>query len=378
MILYIAVTAAVILLSYFVCEKQPLTTYGTTRRQALSRACLITVFMILFLLSALRMEVGNDYKNYAITCHEIWVNGYVVTEIGFNLLVKLIYTLVGCENYIFVFAVFAFVTIWIFLKSFYRDSAHFCWSMVLFMMLGLYFRTFNTVRYYFVLAVALYSLHYVIHKQYLKFIIIICVSALFHKSVLFVIPLYLVAAYVSKKWHYLLLSALGVACMAGKNLIMKIALILYPSYENTSYLNENGGLISNLVSNASAIGRCVLVLLLCLVFYKTAIESNRANRIYFNLNNFALLLYVCGYYIPLLSRFTYYMTIPHLLLVPGVIASVKEPKKRKMVIGITIIACVIYFLMFLRTGADAGVRVLPYKTWIMEGLQEYLYANEVL
>jgi hypothetical protein len=72
------------------------------------------------------------------------------------------------------------------------------------------------------------------------------------------------------------------------------------------------------------------------------------------------------------------MTIPHLLLVPGVIASVKEPKKRKMVIGIIIIACVIYFLIFLRTGADAGVRVLPYKTWIMEGLQEYLYANEVL
>ena len=375
MILYTVVTAAVLLLSYFVCERQPLTTYGTTRRQALSRACLIAVFMILFLLSALRMEVGNDYKNYAITCHEIWVNGYVVTEIGFNLLVKFIYTLVGCENYIFVFAVFAFVTVWIFLKTFYKDSDNFFLSMVLFMMLGLYFRTFNTVRYYFVLAVALYSLRYVIKKQYVKFILIICVSALFHKSVLFVIPVYLVAAYVSKKWHYILLAAAGAFCIIGKDLIMKIALILYPSYENTSYLNENGGLLSNLISNASAIGRCMLVLLLCLVFYKTAIENNRANRIYFNLNNFALLLYVCGYFLPLLSRFTYYMTIPHLLLVPGVITSIKDGKKKKIVFWITLAVSVIYFLLFLRT---AGVRVLPYKTWIMEGLQEYLYANEVL
>ena len=250
--------------------------------------------------------------------------------------------------------------------------------MVLCMMLGLYFRTFNTVRYYFVLAVALYSLRYVIKKQYVKFILIICVLALFHKSVLFVIPVYLVAAYVSKKWHYILLAVAGAFCIIGKDLIMKIALILYPSYENTSYLNENGGLISNLIENASAIGRCMLVLLLCLVFYKTAIENNRANRIYFNLNNFALLLYVCGYFLPLLSRFTYYMTIPHLLLVPGVIATIEDPKKKKIVLWITLAVSAIYFLLFLRTAADAGVRVLPYKTWIMEGLQEYLYANEVL
>ena len=63
MILYTVITAAVIYLSYYVCKKQSLTAYGTTRRQALSRACLVAVFMILFLLSALRMEVGNDYKN---------------------------------------------------------------------------------------------------------------------------------------------------------------------------------------------------------------------------------------------------------------------------------------------------------------------------
>ena len=378
MILYTVVTAAVLLLSYFVCERQRLTTYGMTRRQALSGACLIAVFTILFLLSALRMEVGNDYKNYAITCHEIWVDGYVVTEIGFNLLVKFIYTLAGCENYILVFAVFAFMTTWLFLKIFYKDSDNFFLSMVLFMMLGLYFRTFNTVRYYFVLAVALYSLRYVIKKQYIRFILLICIAALFHKSVLFVIPVYLAAAYVSKRWHYILLAAAGAACIVGKDWIMKIALILYPSYEDTPFLNENGGLISNLLSNASAIGRCMLVLILCIVFYKTAIEMSRANRIYFNLNNFALLLYVCGYFLPLLSRFTYYMTIPHLLLVPGIIVTIENPKKKKLVIGITIAVCAVYFLLFLRTAADAGVRVLPYKTWIMEGIQEYLYANEVL
>lgn len=378
MLLYTAVTMLTIFLAYFVYRTPLTTAYGTTRRQALSRACLIAVFMILFLLSALRMEVGNDYKNYAITCHEVWVDGHVVTEAGFNYLVKLVYTLAGHENYIIVFAIFAFATLFLFLKAMYDESADFALSVFLFMTLGIYFRTFNTMRYYFVLAVSLYSLRYVVRKQYLQFVIMICVAALFHKSVLFVIPVYLIASYVSKKWHYIVLGIGGAAVFLAKDIIMDIALKLYPSYENTSYIEGNGGIVTNLLNNAPTIGQCVLVLLLCLVFFKTAVAEERANRIYCNLNIFALILYVFGYYLPLLSRFTYYMIIPHLLLVPGVISHIKDVKKKKLVVGIVAVLGVIYFILFLRTAHSEGVRVLPYRTWIMEGMKEYLYANEVL
>ena len=378
MLLYTAVTVLTIYLAYFVCRTPLTTAYGTTRRQALSGACLIAVFTILFLLSALRMEVGNDYKNYAITCHEVWVDGHVVTEIGFNYLVKLVYTLAGYENYIIVFAIFSFATVFLFVKTMYQESDSFALSIFLFMTLGIYFRTFNTMRYYLVLAVSLYALRYVVRKQYCRFIIIICVAALFHKSVLFVIPVYLTAAFVSKRWHYVVLGVCAAAALLAKNIIMKIALILYPSYENTSYIEGNGGFISNIILNAPTIGQCILVLLLCIVFYKAALADDRANRIYHNLNIFALLLYVCGYYLPLLSRFTYYMIIPHLLLVPGVIFRIKDEKKRRLVTGITAVLGLIYFVLFLRTASSEGVRVLPYQTWIMEGMREYLYANEVL
>ena len=378
MLLYTAVTVLTLLLAYFVYRKPVTIAYGITRRQALSGACLIAVFTILFLLSALRMEVGNDYKNYAITCHEIWVDGIVVTEPGFNYLVKLIYTLAGSENYIIIFAVFAFVTLFLFLRTMYRESESFFISMFLFMTLGIYFRTFNTVRYYFVLAVALYSLRFVARKEYVRFIALICIASLFHKSLLIVIPIYLIANYVSKKWHYIVLGAGGVVFFLAKDIVMYIALKLYPSYEDTSYIAGNGGMLQNLIGNASVIGRCGLVLVLCLVFYKTAIQDNKANRLYFNLNIFALILYVFGYYLPLLSRFTYYLIIPHILLVPGVISRIENEKTKKRVLFIVALLGIIYFVLFLRTASSDGIRVLPYQTWIMEGLQEYLYANEVL
>lgn len=374
MILYTVVTAVVVLLSWFVCKRQTITTYGMTRRQALSRVCLIAVFTILFLLSALRGEVGNDYKNYAVTFHEVWVNGYVVTEPGFNLLVKLIYTLVGCENYIVVFAVFSFATTALFIKVFYEDSESFFLSLFLFMTLGLYFRTFNTVRYYFVLAVALVAIRYVVQKRYLAFCVLIIAGASIHKSVLVVIPLYLIAFYLKKKWQYALVLIGSLVVFLGKDLVMWLALKLYPSYQNTGYINGEGGILDNLPN----VGRCVLVLILCLCFYKTAIRDNDRNRLCFNLNIMAILLYVCGYYIPLLSRFSYYLMVPHILLVPGVIEKIEDPKKKKWILWVTMGIGMLYFLYFLKTASGDGIRVLPYKTWLIDGMKEYLYANEVL
>ena len=168
------------------------------------RGCLFTLFLIMAGTASLRIDVGNDYGNYVTTFHEIYVGGYVVTEPGFNLLVKLVFRLAGGENYLLVFGLFAVVTAVLFLKAMYDQSVDFTISFALFMLLGLYFRTFNTVRYYFVLAVTLYSLRYVLKKEYGKFILLILFAAFFHKSVLVVIPLYLIAALPWKKWQVVL------------------------------------------------------------------------------------------------------------------------------------------------------------------------------
>ena len=117
-----------------------------TRRQGVNALSLLAIFTILFLLSALRMEVGNDYETYVDTFHEIYVGGYVVTEPLFNAVVKLICELSGGENYLLIFAVFAFVTIWIFLKVMYEQTEDFPMAFFLFMTLGIYFRTFNNSK----------------------------------------------------------------------------------------------------------------------------------------------------------------------------------------------------------------------------------------
>ena len=343
-----------------------------SRGQGLGYLCLGVIFTVLFLLSALRLEVGNDYGTYVDTIHEIYVGGYVVTEPLFNGVVKALCILSGGENYLLVFGVFAFVTIWLFLEILYHQSDNFFLAFFLFMTLGIYFRTFNTVRYYFVLALALYSLRYVLQKEYGKFILMIGFGALFHKSVLVVVPLYLIAALPWKKWHVAVMTGLGVVLVAAQDLVIWFALILYPSYRNTIYLETESGFAGNIMT----LVRCIAVCLLALVCGKKTIRDNPKGRLYFQMNLLAIGLYTFASFLPLVGRLGYYLITSHVLLIPLLLKNTEDAKKRRLLTAIVIGAGVLYFLYFLMTADREGVRVLPYKSWLFYE-KEFLNAGEI-
>ena len=78
---------------------------------------------------------------------------------------------------------------------------------ILFMAFGYYFQSFNTVRYYLALAIALYAIPYVLKKEWGKFVFLILLGATFHKSLLVVLVLYVLASVDWKKWQLLLVAA---------------------------------------------------------------------------------------------------------------------------------------------------------------------------
>lgn len=337
-----------------------------TRKSFWNRLCLMGIFLILFLCSALRFDIGNDYRQYTQTAHEAFVGGYVVTEPGFNWLVRIIYTLAGGEYYEFVFAVFAFVTLVFFLKAFYEQSVDFSFSFFLFMTLGLYFQTYNTVRYYLALAIALYAMRYVLNKDYLKFIFWILLASFFHKSVLITIPVYWAASYAWKKWMIVSGVLFSVGCFLGKGIILKIALWFYPSYENTIYLEGGTSPIS--------IVRGLLVLGLYLWYQKqcAAESEDRELRLYAQLNLLSVVVCVFFSFLPVITRIAYYFSVTQLLMLPKIVYGIKEEKLRRNIKWIIIIACVIYFAVFLAGANKPGVGLLPYRSWLFE-TERYLY-----
>ena len=148
---------------------------------------------------------------------------------------------------------------------------------------------------------------------------------------------------------------------------MEILLKLYPSYQNTVYLEQGTGLEGSLMG----IVRCAAVLLLGLFGWK-AVRESKANLFYFKLNLLGLALYTCASFVPLVSRLGYYLITPHLLLVPGILYGMKKtekkpekkPGRRVVLYGAVILFSTLYFGIFLLTAHQVGVRVLPYHTWV--------------
>lgn len=407
MILYITVAVVTALLASLVDNHPTRQSHTLTRQKLANRVCLTAIFLILFALSACRLNVGNDYAKYVEFMHLVNCDAYVPTEIGFNFLVRLIYGLSGYENFLLVFAFYSFATVLFFLLAMYGQSDEFGLTFFLFMTLGYYFQTFSTVRYYLALAIALYAMKFVLRKQWGRFVVLVALGATFHKSLLVVIPLYFLASLPWKKWQLAIAAAFCTTFLFLQDFYLKLVVFLYPTYEDTEYLEGGTSYISIL--------RCVAVLGFAGTVYlmrqengnendtsiiKSAVtikngrkihgaeagindgktvmnieeevEWNRRFWFYTYLNLGALVLYVFCSFLPIISRIGYYLMVSQILFLPMLLRAVPDKKWRQLFRAGLLLAAVLYFAMYLKKGANDGVLILPYKTFFFHEMVDIL------
>ena len=368
MIMYIFLTAVCVALAFFVngayrrelniVAGKQVNTALPTRQETINRAMLAGIFLVLFLLSALRVGIGNDYWTYRYEFLDINRGDTKISfEIGFQLFVRVMQFIVGLDNYVPIFAVIAFFTCLFFLKGIYDTSDWFVISFFLYMANGFYFMSFSNVRYYFVLALVIYSMKYLFKRRFIPFCLIIIFAAFFHMTALLVIPAYFVAYFLkwSKKTIWLIPTA-AAALIFGKIPIRWVLFKFYPYYEGDAILDVTNISVVN-------IAKCAAILVFGLVFYKRAIKGNAKAETFFNLNLFALLLYSCATYIPELSRVCYYLIISQVFLIPIVLKSIENKRLKIFLTSGVIAAYIAYFMVFLRQGYDPVIQILPYFSW---------------
>ena len=420
--LYLVIAAATVLAAMAVNRTEGLP--AGTRGVMLRRSCLLLILVILAVPAILRQETGNDYLRYVEFFHLASIDAYVPTEEGFNFLVKVIYTLCGYENYLLVFAVYAVLTIGLMLLAIRQQAEDFAFSFFLFMMFGYYFQSFNTMRYYFALSIALVAMTCLLRRRYIGFLLLVILAALFHKSALVVLVLYPLALHRWKTWQRIAVCGLGAAAMVFHDKVLQLLVALYPSWEGT------GDLAAGTSVSWVNIAKCAAVLILALLVLrpagkepakmrvttgksakrwligvvpgKTTAEmckgstegtgrgsdsaeehgNYRAIRLYVNGSFLALLLYVFGWFVPEMSRICYYMTFTQIFLIPMLLHRIPEDERlgilrgqrtfvvRRLLTGIVILAAVLYFALFLKTAYRDTIKILPYKSFLFHELNQ--------
>lgn len=369
-LVYVCLTVLVLAIAMQIDNRELNTlpsTAGITRQERFNRISMIGIYVLLTGVSACRIAVGNDYWGYRNSFRIIAQDRHVSFELGMQWIVKAFYALFGYDNYLPVFAFFSVLTVLFFMLALRHLGKYYAFSLFLLMTGGFYFNSLNSIRYYLALAIALWSIRFVLRRDYLRFLLLIVFGMFFHKSVLLVVPVYLITWGLSnlryRKWMLpvggavftVFVLSLIFAQDAYRWLIFKF----YPYYEGSVFDNGDISYVNIL--------RCAAVLVLSMLCFRQFLPREAARlRFYGLLNLFGLVVYLCGSFIPTTSRIGYYFIIPQIFLIPELTEGMK-PGRMKTLVRVAVIAgFTLYFAFLLLQMYDEGVKLLPYRNWIFQ------------
>ncbi|MCR5801232.1 MAG: EpsG family protein [Lachnospiraceae bacterium] len=365
-LVYLILTALVLCFAVYVKAENYACENRGTLSYARSRVAEFAIWFLLAGVSACRIAVGNDYWPYRFNFRLIMQNRHVSSEIGFNSIVRAIQGLFGYDKYLPVFGFFSLITVFFFVSAMHHLAENYIFSLFLLMTGGYYFNSLNSVRYYLALAIALWAIHFIFREDYISFFLWILIGANFHKSILLVIPVYIAVYFLSKldlkAWMaagYVLITA---AAMILKDPLRTMFFKIYPFYEASEF--DNGDVsVTNIL-------KCIAVIVLFLISYRFGSSEDpkkeRRYRFFLHLNAIALIVFVCGGFIPESDRIGYYMSATNVFLIPGLIGRIKEDRVKRFMTFCVVSAFLLYFAFLLHGMYDINIRLLPYRNWIFQ------------
>ena len=151
--------------------------------------------LVLILVAGLRYYVGTDFGAYYINSSsylltDLWDRIVALNEPGIVLL-----SLIGNafirndQTLIFVCSLF---TIILFVFTIFKRSPTFTVSMLLFLFLGVWHGSFNGIRQYLAAAIIFAGFNYIIERKFFRYLLIILLAFLFHKTALVMIVPYFI------------------------------------------------------------------------------------------------------------------------------------------------------------------------------------------
>lgn len=315
-------------------------------------------FLPMFLLSALRYDVGTDYMyTYTPTFIEMLTDssaGY--REIGINFIIRFIQLFTTEPQWFFVVTSFIY-NFFVFL-SIYRYSPNRAFSILLCLFSCIYFISLNNVRQSCAAAILLFAFSTITEKKPIPFLALVLLASLFHLSSIIFIIVYPLCNLRFYRQHYLIYSIIFFAFIfVGSNLFISIIRLTKYSYFLDSYLTTGRITYTYILHNLVIMAVTYLIL-------KDGYRTNRNDFCYLVIQTISTLVPFFSFVIPsseLISRLDLYFLTYQVLLIPYLISRLQSREKRILVgssLGIYMFLYMYYTIVIRNNHA-----VLPYQ-WI--------------
>ena len=327
-----------------------------------NRAFLLLSFLVPFLLSSFRWEVGTDYKTYislyeainSISTSAQWVQQLLEVEplyVLMNLLVKAIF---GSPLPIF------FISALLLLGFIYRTMEDYhgkisvMLSVYVFLLL-MFSTTLNIMRQMISVAIVFYATRYLFQHNYKKAALWMLIALMFHYSALIVLPFWLFRG--TKRYErnvrIIMFSALLLLFVLGS-----VFGSLFDRIRHL-YLQESGSQPGVVLRIGLMLLRAPIIVPI-LLYRKQLVAHDERNHFWIIMAVFEVAFSYLGYILDVLNRLSLYFAVSWIVLLPALVRSM--PTRGAQYRMGAYVMLVVTGLWVFNTAISNYGDVLPYKS----------------
>lgn len=201
-----------------------------------TRVCFTIAAAVLIFVAGFRFQIGSDfgayYYKYDLFAKQLPDKIKSLDEPGFSFICWTVVKL-GGEGAAVIFSSAA-LTIFLFLRTIYKNTNQLLLTLALFIFLGIWHGCFNGVRQYLAAAIVFSGIRYIKERRFWKYAFVVFLAFLFHASAILMIFCYFIAGTRVSVKNYFLLAVCSVAVLFSFDKIMSLsAFILNEEYSPT-------------------------------------------------------------------------------------------------------------------------------------------------
>lgn len=319
-------------------------------KQGYKKLYIIYVFALLWVVSSLRgYTVGGDLYNYIrlfgdISLHSIKniFESYDKYGYLFKLYIKICSYI--SDNITFLLSATSLFNIGIVCWFVYKRSSILWLSFLLYLTLGYYTNTFNSVRSSMALAIGIIGVDSLISKKNLRAFIMFVLALEIHKTIL---PIFLLFALRSKRYKIStmiisILTSMIVANYLGIDTMANLILLYDSAY---AVQTDFGGRGYNLL--------ILDIIITFSSYYLCKYRITEKKNILVNILWLATCLQCMAPVFSVATRISYFFTFYSIVLIPNVILDAFTKKSKKLIFAGISILCLIYFKLTIMTPIDS-------------------------
>lgn len=308
-----------------------ITTYlsGYVSRISKNRKCLsvfyaFLIFLVVFLMSAFRNDIGDTYfykhsysllDNYKFSTEGDW---------GFDIFQYILYTINKDPQFLIIIT--SLITVGFNIYNLYHYCSYMELEVYMYITSGYFTTTMNGIR-QSMLAAIVFTFTRIIEKENtILFIIAVILASPFHQSVLILIPVYFIVK--QEAWSKTTVAVIIISCIGFMG-FSTIFPALLEALEDTNYgyyanqTDMGGSSFMRVIVNAVPV-------VLAYIKRKELKESWPKSNIFVNMALINVIFVAFGMYNWIFNRFTIYFQLYNFVLIPYIIQNCFKGKEKRL------------------------------------------------